>query len=70
MAALQLQVQAARSGGAFAISSIWAWECPSHRADMRCIWPGSHQRGEEGSDRMVRLLQEANRQMARSGTTG
>ncbi len=54
------QVAHARANGSFALSSIWAWSCPSHRADMVCIWPGSARAKEAGSDAMVSALLEAN----------
>ena len=63
IAALQMQVEAAHAGGAFRLSAIWAWECPSHRKDMNCIWPSSQRRGEEGSDRMLHVLREADQRM-------
>jgi hypothetical protein len=28
-------------GPSFILSAIWAWQCPSHRKDMTCIWPNS-----------------------------
>ena len=55
------------------LSSIWGWMCPSKRATMRCIYPPPASRsnassasaawrpGEEGSARMVELLQWADR---------
>ena len=40
-AALDYQVEDAKSGGAFGISTIWAWMGATHRKDMVQIWPGS-----------------------------
>lgn len=61
------------------LSSLWGWMCPSKRATMRCIWPNASsvlsvrhgvgvrtrgwRDGEEGSDRMLSLLQWANRRL-------
>ena len=56
------------------LTSLWGWMCPAKRATMRCIWPnassplgGPRSRGwhagEEGSDRMLGLLQWANRRL-------
>jgi hypothetical protein len=53
----------ASSGGVFILSTIWAWECPAHRADMVCIWPNSTLPNEAGSNRMVELLHSANHRM-------
>ena len=50
--------------GAFALSAIWAWECPTHREDMVCIYPGSTRPKERGSDRMIQLIRAANAQMS------
>eukprot|EP00911_Craspedida_sp_UC1_P000266 UC1_evm4s202 len=61
---LQLQVRDAQDGGAFMLSTVWAWACPTHRADMNCIWPGSNDPREAGSARMIALLQNANKNMA------
>jgi len=60
---LDLQVADAKAGGPFALSTIWAWSCPSHRADMVCIWPGSQRAKESGSDRMVSDIRSANAAM-------
>lgn len=62
--AAMLDAQVADEGGAFLLSSIWAWECPSHRSDMVCIWPGSERGDESGSDRMASLLRSANAKLA------
>jgi hypothetical protein len=58
--AAMLDAQVADTSGAFLLSGIWAWMCPSHRKDMVCIYPNSTLPKEAGSNRMVRLLQEAN----------
>jgi hypothetical protein len=55
-----LKTQVADTTGTFVLSAIWAWECPSHRHDMTCIWPNSTVPKETGSNRMVGLLQQAN----------
>ena len=60
---LDAQVADAQARGAFALSAIWAWECPTHRADMNCIWPNSSRPTEAGSRRLVTLLQAANKAM-------
>lgn len=62
--AAMLDTQVADKGGAFLLSLIWAWECPSHRSDMVCIWPGSDRADESGSDRMAGLLRSANAKLA------
>jgi hypothetical protein len=62
-AVLQAQVDDARTAGAFALSAIWAWECPTHRNKTNCIWPNSTRPAEAGSGRMLSLIQEANRAM-------
>ena len=64
-AVLQAQVADAHAHGAFGLSAIWAWQCPTHRCDMNCIWPNSTRPTEAGSDRMLRLLQEADEAMHR-----
>ena len=56
-------VGAAASSSAFPLSTIWAWACPSHRADMACIWPNSTRAKEAGSNRMLKLLTTANEKM-------
>mmetsp|Transcript_11824 Transcript_11824/g.30382 ORF Transcript_11824/g.30382 Transcript_11824/m.30382 type:complete len:444 (+) Transcript_11824:226-1557(+) len=60
---LDIQVADAKAGGVFALSTIWAWACPSHRADMVCIWPESARPKETGSDRMVADIVAANKAM-------
>ena len=60
---LDAQVADAQARGAFALSAIWAWECPTHRADLNCIWPNSSRPTEAGSRRLVTLLQAANKAM-------
>ena len=61
------------------LTSLWGWMCPAKRATMRCIWPNASsvlsvrhgvgvrtrgwRDGEEGSDRMLSLLQWANRRL-------
>ena len=54
----------AKAGGSFALSAVWAWECPTHRSDMVCIWPHSQVANESGSDAMIALLRDANSQLA------
>ena len=63
-AVLDLQVADAKTGGPFALSTIWAWECPMHRSDMVCIWPNSTAPKEHGSNAMIRAIQRANAAMA------
>lgn len=41
------------------LSSLWAWDCPSHRMSTRCL-----SRGLDGSARMLALLQAAEREVA------
>ena len=53
-----------QSEGAFVLSTIWAWECPTRREDMVCIWPGSTRAKERGSDRMIELIRTANSRMS------
>ena len=62
-ALLDLQVADAQADGAFGLSALWAWECPTHRTDMVCVWPGSTVKNESGSDAMVSMLQQANAQL-------
>ena len=68
-AMLDLQV-AAGSGdsgtedGSFMLSTIWAFESPSHRKDMTEIWPGSTRPKERGSARMLQLIAAANKKMS------
>lgn len=59
---LSLQVASSKGAGRnrIGMTAVWAWACPSHRADMTCIWPGSNRSKEEGSGRMVELLTETN----------
>ena len=45
------------------LSSIWAFESPSHRKDMTEIWLHSKLPKESGSDRMLGLIDEANKEM-------
>ncbi len=45
------------------LSSIWAWECASHRHEMQCIYPNSDRPSDSGSGRMVALLRQANAQL-------
>ena len=45
------------------LSSIWAWECPSHRESMRCVSQSAAERGDAGSRRMLALLQAAERRL-------
>eukprot|EP00039_Didymoeca_costata_P006827 m.93735 g.93735 ORF g.93735 m.93735 type:complete len:423 (-) comp13409_c0_seq1:189-1457(-) len=47
----------------FALSTIWAWECPSHRQDMVCIWPNSTIPKESGSARMAKLIMQTNQKL-------
>ena len=51
-------------GDAFMLSTIWAFESPSHRKDMVEIWPGSTRTKELGSGRMLQLIAAANEKMA------
>ena len=46
--------------GAFALSTIWAWKCPTHAQDMVCIDVNSTEAKEAGSIEMAKLLAEAN----------
>lgn len=49
-----LQTQVA-DPGIFVLSTIWAWECPSHQETMVCIVPNASPTSKEaGSSRMVR----------------
>ena len=57
---LSEQVLQAHSGGAFALSALWAWQCYSHRGDMQCVWPGSTRASDGGSAAMVQALQSSN----------
>ena len=52
----QVESRTAVAGAPRPLSSIWSWSCPSKRATMRCAWPF-----EEGSARLVALLQAAER---------
>ena len=57
--ALELQVADAKAGGAFDLSTVWAWMGGLHRHDMVLIFPNSTDPREAGSDRMLQLLQAA-----------
>lgn len=48
----------------FLLSTIWAFESPSHRKDMAEIWPGSTRAKELGSGRMMQLITAANKKMS------
>jgi hypothetical protein len=64
---LDFQVASARASpatGDFRLSAIWAWECPSHRNDMVCIYPKSNRPLEQGSDVMLALIQAANSKLS------
>lgn len=61
---LDLQVADSKAGGTYSLSTIWAWACPSHRADMVCIWPGSSRAKELGSDKMIADIHTANTAMS------
>ena len=50
-------------GSSFMLSTIWAFESPSHRKDMTEIWPGSSRPKESGSARMLQLIDDANKKM-------
>eukprot|EP01043_Picozoa_sp_COSAG02_P038869 COSAG02_NODE_3029_length_7507_cov_4.542953_6_plen_139_part_00 len=67
-AMLDLQVAAGASDssadGSFMLSTIWAFESPSHRKDMTEIWPGSSRLKEQGSARMLQLIATANKKMS------
>ena len=63
-AVLQTTVDSAQSGGSILISAIWAWECYTHRSDMNCIFPGSDREEEAGSDTMIQVLKDTNRQLS------
>ena len=67
---LDAQVQSAQDSGAFVLSTIWAWECPSHRSQMICIWPNSSRANESGSDHMVSVLRRVNAEMAPTSEDG
>lgn len=71
-AMLDLQVAAGSndSDGSFMLSTVWAFESPSHREDMTEIWPGSNRPKEQGSMRMLRLIAIANKQMAAQAKMG
>jgi hypothetical protein len=64
-AMLDSQVNSSVAKGPFMLSAIWAWQCPTHRSDMVCIWPTNpgNVANESGSDRMVSLIQSANAKM-------
>ena len=70
-AMLDLQVAAGAkgkgSGSSFMLSTIWAFESPSHRNDMAEIWPGSTRPKELGSARILRLIADANNKMSAQG---
>ena len=63
-AVLEAQVKSANDGGAFLLSTIWAWECASERDSWACIWPNSTRASESGSDIMVAAIVSANTKMA------
>jgi hypothetical protein len=76
-AMLDLQVAAGAGdngsggGGSFMLSTIWAFESPSHRKDMSEIWVGSSRPKEQGSTRMLQLIASANKKMAaQAGVAG
>ena len=45
------------------LSTIWAFESPSHRKDMAEIWPRSKRPKEAGSARMMGLIDDANKKL-------
>jgi hypothetical protein len=59
---LSAQVESARAGGVWALSTLWAWECYTHRSDMVCLWPNSTD-GHGASDALIRYVQEADQRM-------
>ena len=64
---LDLQVASAQSApdaGDIRLSAIWAWECPSHRATMVCIYPKSSRPEEQGSDLMTEYIQQTNSKLS------
>lgn len=61
-AMLQLQVEQVQRKEPFALSAIWAWECPSHMSNMGCLWPNR----TNGTYEMIEILTIANDQMNNS----
>eukprot|EP00966_Prymnesium_polylepis_P294414 6798647-Prymnesium_polylepis.1 len=80
---LQSEPTAAQHGGgarAFALSAIWAWACPSHLDEMRCLYTregagtgpsSSHTEAAAyaGSERLLERLQHANARMQHRSST-
>ena len=64
-AVLDAQVRSATAPGrgAWALSTLWAWECYTHRADMVCLWPNSTRPRENASDAMIEYVQRADARM-------
>lgn len=62
-AILQAQIDDQANNGSFALSSIWAWACASHRSDMVCIYPNSTIDKEQGSNEMIKILNDANQNL-------
>lgn len=54
----------------FVMSTIWAWECPSHRTDMVCIFPNSTSPKEAGSNRMASAIVVADQELIASPPLG
>ena len=55
----------------FALSALWAWACPSHLNEMRCLHPNSSSRHSyAGSERLVAGLQRVNRRLRHYGHGG
>lgn len=65
-AVLRAQAESARAGGVWALSTLWAWECHTHRHDMVCVWPNSTAPRERGSNAMLADVQRADAQMRAS----
>jgi len=61
---LEAQVKSATAGGAWALSTLWAWECWTHRQDMVCLWPNSTSPSRENaSDAMIAYIRAADQRM-------
>jgi hypothetical protein len=63
-AVARVQVEMANStnaaGHPFVLSTIWAWDCPSHGDNLGCVTPGR----SSGDDAVVEALKNANAKLA------
>ena len=60
---LRAQVNSSKARGAWALSTLWAWECYTHRADLVCVWPNGTAPRENASNAMIDAVRQADAQM-------